>query len=48
LLEIDAEYGDVLCHTEVWWLSHGTTLKHILALRLEIQMFMNEMGTVVI
>jgi hypothetical protein len=27
LSEIEAEYGDILCHADVRWLSHGTVLK---------------------
>jgi hypothetical protein len=47
LSEIDAEYGDVLHDTEIRWLSRGTMLKRVLALRLEKEMFMNEKGKVV-
>jgi hypothetical protein len=45
LSENDAEYGDVLYHTEVQWVSHGTVVKHFLVLRLG--MFMNEKGKIV-
>ncbi|VDM05503.1 unnamed protein product [Schistocephalus solidus] len=32
----EADYGDLLYHTEVRWLSHGNVLKHVFALRHEI------------
>jgi hypothetical protein len=46
-LEIDAEYWDVLYHTEVQWLNFETVFKRFLALKIEIEMFMNEKGKVV-
>lgn len=47
LSEIDTEYGHVLYHKEVWWLTCGTVLKWLLALRLETNMFMTEKHKVV-
>jgi hypothetical protein len=47
LSEINGEYGDVLYHTEVQWLSCETVVKYFLVLRLEIKMFMNEKGKIV-
>jgi hypothetical protein len=44
LSEID---GDAVHHTEVRWLNRATVLKGFLALRLEIEMFMNVKGKVV-
>jgi len=46
LAEIDAEYGDTLYHTDVWWQSPGSI--DTLALRLEIKMFMNKNVKVVV
>lgn len=42
LLEIEAEYGDVLYYTEVKWLSKGTVLKRLFNLKTEIDIFMTE------
>jgi len=36
LLETDADYGDILYHTEVWWLNHERMLERSLASRLKI------------
>jgi hypothetical protein len=47
LLEINAEYRDVLYRTEVLWLSLGTVANFVLTLRPEIEMIMNEKGKVV-
>jgi hypothetical protein len=44
LSETDVEYGDILCHTEVQWMSHGAVLKHALAFRLKTEIFMNLKG----
>jgi hypothetical protein len=42
LSEIDAEHENDVYHAEVRQLSRGTVLKRFVALRLEIEMFMNE------
>jgi hypothetical protein len=47
LSEIDADYGDVLHHAEVRWISRGTVLKRVLALRLEIYIFINKKWKIV-
>jgi hypothetical protein len=40
----DTEYGDVLYHTEVRWLSHGIVLECFMASGLGTEMLMNEKG----
>jgi hypothetical protein len=42
LSEISAEFWDVFYHAEVRWLSRGSMLKRFVALRLQIEVFMNE------
>jgi hypothetical protein len=42
LLEVEAEYGDVLYHTEIRWLSRRKLLKHFFELRHEIEIFLTE------
>ena len=44
LEENDAEYGDVLYHTDVRWLSQGSVLKRFVVLRTEIQTFLADNG----
>jgi hypothetical protein len=44
LIEIEANYGDVIYHSEVRWLSRGKVLKHIYDLRKEVQLFMDMTG----
>jgi hypothetical protein len=43
-----AEYGEVLHYIEVRWLSRGRVLKRCVALRLKIEIFMNQKGKVVL
>jgi hypothetical protein len=42
LLKVEAEYGDVLYHTEIRWLSRGKLLKRFFELRHEIEIFLTE------
>jgi hypothetical protein len=43
-LEIEREYQDIPYHCEVRWLSRGKVLKRFLELRVEIEIFMNEIN----
>lgn len=42
LSDVDAEYGDLLSHSDVRWLSRGTVLKRFYSLRSEIDQFLKE------
>jgi hypothetical protein len=42
LLEVEAEYGDVLYRIEIKWLSRGKLLKRFFELRHEIEIFLTE------
>jgi hypothetical protein len=42
LLDVEAEYGDVLYHTEIRWLSRGKLLKRFFELLHEIENFLTE------
>ena len=43
LEEVDAEYKDLVCHTEARWLSKGKVLQRFVALKEEVlQFFQNE------
>lgn len=44
LEELSAEYGDLLMHTEIRWLSRGRILKRFLSLLNEIKEFMQSKG----
>jgi DNA invertase Pin-like site-specific DNA recombinase len=40
LSELEAEHGDILCYTEVRWLSRGKALNRVLELKDQIGEFM--------
>ncbi len=40
LHENQTEYGDLIYHTEVWWLSRGNVIQRFVALRSEIWEFL--------
>lgn len=42
LSDIDAEYGEVIYHSNVRWLSHGSALQRFYSLRSEIDQFLKE------
>ena len=42
LEELSSEYGDLLLHTDIIWLSRGKVLRRFLALLTEIKAFMGE------
>lgn len=42
LTDVDAEYGDLLYHSEVRWLSRGSVLRRFYSLRSEIDQFLKE------
>ncbi|XP_067391997.1 general transcription factor II-I repeat domain-containing protein 2-like [Emydura macquarii macquarii] len=42
LTDVDAEYGDLLYHSEVRWLSCGSVLRRFYSLRSEINQFLKE------
>lgn len=44
LSEIEAEYGDVIYHSDVRWLSRGSVLQRFYSLRSEIDRFLKEKG----
>jgi hypothetical protein len=44
LIDIEADYGDVICHSQIRWLSRGKVLKRIYNLRKEVQLFMDMEG----
>ncbi|KAK3545777.1 hypothetical protein QTP70_012656 [Hemibagrus guttatus] len=44
LSDVDAEYGDVLYHSDVRWLSRGSLLQRFYSLRSEIDKFLKEKG----
>lgn len=44
LSDVDAEYGDVLYHSNVRWLSRGSVLQRFYSLRSEIDQFLKEKG----
>ncbi|KAM4629813.1 general transcription factor II-I repeat domain-containing protein 2-like [Polymixia lowei] len=44
LADVDAEYGDILYHSEVRWLSRGSVLQRFYSLRSNIDTFLKEKG----
>lgn len=42
LPDVDADYGDLLYHSEVRWPSHGSVLRRFYSLRAEIDQFLKE------
>lgn len=44
LLDIQAEYGDVIYHNDVRWLSRGSAIQRFFSLREEIGIFLGEKG----
>uniref|UniRef100_A0A3B3TV26 SPIN-DOC-like zinc-finger domain-containing protein n=1 Tax=Poecilia latipinna TaxID=48699 RepID=A0A3B3TV26_9TELE len=42
LSDVDADYGDILYHSDVRWLSHGSVLQRFYSLRSEIDRFLKE------
>ena len=44
LSDVDAEYGDLLYHSEVRWLSRGSVLQRFYSLRSNIDTFLKEKG----
>lgn len=44
LSDVDAEYGEVLYHSDVRWLSRGSVLQRFYLLRSEIDQFLKENG----
>ena len=44
MLEILGEYGDVVYHNDIRWLSRGTALQRFLSLKNEIGQFMENKG----
>ena len=44
LLDIQAEYGDVVYHNDVRWLSWGSALQHVYSLRKEMEQFLAKKG----
>ncbi|KAK3887628.1 hypothetical protein Pcinc_008332 [Petrolisthes cinctipes] len=45
LNDLDLEYGDLVYHCEVWWLSRGNMLMRFYELRDEVKQFMEMKGT---